>query len=328
MMRARSSVGAFLCMCASFAMLLLSGCAVVLPQTEAIRTQWPAGIEARTEIDAVPFFPQKDFQCGPAALATTLAFRGVPVSPDDLVSRVYLPERRGSLQIEMLAAPRSYGLVSLQLAPHFEDLLREVQAGNPVIVLQDYGVWPLPYWHYAVVVGFDRETSKVVLRSGEKRRLEIPFPVLEYTWKESRYWAMVATPPDRVPVTATEEQWLAAVAATERVTGRDAARAGYASALQRWPDSLNGAIGLSNVHYEDGKLADAEAVLRVANERHPKSPVVLNNLAQVLSDQGRHDEAMRLIDEAIAQEGPFAAAARNTRVQIRDRMRRESKSNP
>lgn len=323
MKRARSSLGALLYIGASVAMLLLGGCAVVLPQTEAIRTQWPAGIKAKAELDAVPFFPQKDFQCGPAALATALAFRGVGVGPDDLVSSVYLPERRGSLQIEMLAAARGHGLVSMQLAPRFEDLLREVQAGNPVILLQDYGVWPVPYWHYAVVVGFDRETSKVVLRSGEKRRLEIPFPVLEYTWKKSHYWAMVAMPPDHVPVTATEEQWLAAVAATERVSGRDAARLGYASALRRWPDSLNGAIGMSNVDYEDGNLADAEAVLRNANERHPKSLVLLNNLAHVVSDQGRHDEAMRLIDEAVAQGGPFATAAQTTRAQIRDRMRQK-----
>ena len=40
----------------------------------------------------------------------------------------------------MLAAPRRYGMVSYQLAPRLENLLREVAAGIPVIVLQDYGV--------------------------------------------------------------------------------------------------------------------------------------------------------------------------------------------
>jgi hypothetical protein len=29
--------------------------------------------------------------------------------------------------------------------------LREVAAGNPVIVLQDFGVWPVSIWHYSVV---------------------------------------------------------------------------------------------------------------------------------------------------------------------------------
>jgi Peptidase_C39 like family len=322
LLRARSSLGALLSALGLTASLL-SGCAVFLPQSEALRAQWPIGVEAKAELDAVPFFPQQDFQCGPAALATVLAFLGVPVGPDDLVARVYLPDRRGSLQIEMLAAPRSYGLVTMRLAPHFDDLLREVQAGNPVIVLQDYGAWPVSYWHYAVIVGFDRETRKVFLRSGEKRRLEIPFAVFEYTWKESRYWAMVAMPPDRIPGTATEDQWVIAVAAMGRVASRDATRSAYARAMRQWPDSLNGAIGLSNTLYDDGNLAAVESILRTANARHPKSPVVLNNLAQVISDQRRHAEALTLIDEAVAQGGAFSAAVQATRDQIRDRIRRE-----
>lgn len=302
--------------------LWLGGCALLLPQTEALRKDWPAELAQRIELDSVPFFPQKDYQCGPASLATAMAYGGVAVSPDDLVSKVYLPQRGGSLQVEMLAAARSYGLVSWQLAPRFDDLLREVQAGTPVITMQDYGTWPISYWHYAVVVGFDRDTGKAVLRSGEKRRLEIPFAVLEYTWKESAYWAMVAVPPDRVPVTATETQWLQAVVAMERVADRGAARTAYAALLRRWPDSLNGAIGLANVAYAQGELPAAESALREAVKRHPDSVVALNNLAQVVAEQNRPDEALALIDAAVSLGGPFASAARETREQIRKKSAR------
>lgn len=294
----------------------LGGCAFVLPQAEALRTEWPAGVPTQVELDAVPFFPQEDYQCGPAALATVLGSDGLAVTPEDLVPKVYLPNRRGSLQIEMMAAPRTYGMVSWQIAPRLDDLLREVQAGNPVIVLQDYGVWPLSYWHYAVVVGYDRESGKVVLRSGQKRRLQMPFHVLEYTWKESRYWAMVAVLPDRIPVTATEAAWSEAVHAMERVAPRESARRAYRALLARWPDSLSGAIGLSNLDYGDGRLREAEEVLRAALQRHPKSAVVLNNLAQVLSDLNRPREALPLVDAAIAQGGAFEAEARETRAQI------------
>jgi len=173
----------------------LGGCALFIPQTEALREALPAGLPERLELEQVPFFPQDDYQCGPAALATALVHSGAKVAPDDLVDQVYLPARQGSLQIEMLAAPRRYGLVSYRLAPRFEDLLREVAAGNPVIVLQDYGVWPFSIWHYAVAVGYDYPEGEVVLRSGERKRLSMPFAILEYTWKESDYWAMVAMPP-------------------------------------------------------------------------------------------------------------------------------------
>jgi hypothetical protein len=252
----------------------------------------------------------------PAALATALASAGVKVTPEELVSQVYVPERKGSLQVEMLAAPRGRGLVSWMLGPRFEDVLREVQAGTPVIVMQNYGLWPFDYWHYAVVVGFDREAQKVVLRSGEKSRLAMPMAVLEYTWKDSHRWAMVVVPPDRVPTTATEASWLQAVVAMERVADRAAARKAYEAALRRWPQSLNAAIGLANIRYAEGQLPAAEALLREAVEHHPESTAALNNLAQVLADQHREAEALPVIDKAIALGGPFVAQAQDTRSQI------------
>ena len=300
--------------------VLLGGCAALLPQSEALRTEWPPGVTERVELDAVPFFPQLDYQCGPASLATVMAFAGAAVMPDDLGPKVYLPERRGSLQVEMLAAPRAYGLVSWQLAPRFADLLREVESGVPVIVLQNYGVWPVRYWHYAVLVGFDRATREVVLRSGEKRRLAMPFPVFEYLWKDSDYWAIAALPPGRVPVTAREQDWLAAVAAMERVADRRFARVAYTALLQRWPDNLVGAIGLANVEYGAGDLPAAETVLRDAVRRHPDSALALNNLAQVVAERDRPAEALTLIDQAIALGGAFAAQAQDTRAQILRRL--------
>jgi hypothetical protein len=294
----------------------LVGCAAVIPQSEQIRQQWPANLGDHRELSAVPFFPQSDYECGPAALAMLLAFDGVPASTETLIPEVYVPGRQGSLQAEMLAAPRRHGAVSLRLAPRLEDVLREVEAGSPVIVLQDYGFWPLRIWHYAVVVGYDRTAGKVVLRSGLRERLEMPIPVFEYTWRPSSYWAMVALPADRVAATAEEGAWLDAVAAVDRVSTRAVARKAYLALLKRWPDSLNAAIGLANVHYAEGDLASSENVLRDAATKHPDAVVVLNNLAQVLADQERYVEALQLIDDAIARGGPFLAAAEETRARI------------
>ncbi len=294
----------------------LGGCALLVPQAEALHAQWPEAVAPRAELESVPFFPQLDNQCGPAALATVMSFSGVAVTPEELTPKVYLPQRKGSLQIEMLAAPRAAGLVSFKLAPRFEDVLREVAAGTPVIVLQDYGVWPVSYWHYAVVVGFDRERGQVVLRSGEKQRLEIPLRVFEYTWKESGYWAMTVSPPDRIAATAQDDAWLAAIAATERVADRPTAQRAYASFVKRWPEHLNGAIALANAEYALGHLAQAEDVLRAATRRHPRSAMALNNLAQVVSERERPAEALALINEAIAMGGPFAAEVQDTRAQI------------
>lgn len=299
----------------------LNGCALLLPQTTELRDRRPPDLPDSAELTEVPFFAQKDYECGPAALAMSLANFGAKVTADDLVDQVYLPSRKGSLQIEMLAAARRHGMVSYQLKPRFEDLLREVAAGIPVIVLLDYGVWPVSLWHYAVVAGYDYREGQLILRSGEKPRLVMPFGVLEYVWKESNYWAMVTVPPDRIPVTATESGFLDAILAMERGGDARAARTAYSTFLGRWPGNLTASIGLANSQYAAGDLESAETVLRQAVARHPESAVALNNLAQTLSDRGRHAEALPLIERAVAIEGPFNAAARETRDQILQRMK-------
>jgi tetratricopeptide (TPR) repeat protein len=212
--------------------------------------------------------------------------------------------------------------VSYELAPRFEDLLREIATGTPVIVLQNLGF--VDGWHYAVAVGYDYERGELVLRSGETERKILPFPVHEMVWKRSGYWAMVAVPPDRIPATAEEGRWLSAIAALERAGGLGSARTGYMSFLKRWPENTGAAIGLANTHHALGDLQEAEDVLRAAARRAPESVIVLNNLAQTLSDQGRNEEALPIIERAAAAGGPFAAAVEQTRQAILSRMSAKS----
>jgi hypothetical protein len=310
-------------LCAGFScwllMAVLAGCAQLVPQTVALRTAWPEGVTRSVELTGVPFFPQDEYQCGPAALATVLAYSGVDITPEPLVSQVYLPARQGSLQIEMLAAARRYGRVSMVLAPRYGDLLSEVAAGNPVVVLQDVGPM-FTQWHYAVVNGFDYPSGTVYLRSGTKRRQEMPFTAFEREWMKSRYWAMVVTPPDRIPVTATQESWMSAVLAMARSGGAEAASKAYAAALKRWPDNLPAAVGLANQHHASGAYAEAVSVLRAAQKRHPQSVIVVNNLAQALSDLGRHSEALAQIEKASDPQSPFASEVRATRQLILQRL--------
>jgi len=304
----------------------LAGCAQLVPQTVALRTAWPQGVPQTVELPSVPFFPQVDYQCGPAALATALNYSGVPITPDPLVSEVFLPARQGSLQIEMLAAPRHHGRVSYPLARRYADLLREVAAGNPVIVLQDVGLM-FTQWHYAVVYGFDYPSGTLYLRSGTQPRQELPFTAFERTWIASGYWAMVVTPPERIPATATEDGWIAAVLAIARIDRGDAARRAYAAALKRWPDNLPAAIGLANDYHDRGDLAPAVAVLREARRRHPQSVIVINNLAQTLSDQGHNAEALAQIRQIADPGTAFAAEVRATRELILQRISQSRSGN-
>lgn len=304
----------------------LTGCAQLVPQTVALRSGWPSGVPERAEISQVPFFPQVEYQCGPAALATVLAHSGVAITPEPLVSQVWLPSRRGSLQLEMLAAPRRYGRVSHVLAPRFADLLREVAAGNPVVVLQDVGLIGTQ-WHYAVVNGYEYASGTIYLRSDTRPRLEMPFTAFERSWMKGGYWAMVALPPDRIAATATEAGRVDAVLAlaqARREGDGDLQRA-WAATLERWPDNLPAAIGLANQHHARGELQTAAEVLGQARRRHPDSVIVMNNLARTLSDMGQHARALDILLNArgdLAQ--AFSTELNATRALIEERVRKES----
>ena len=182
-----------------------------------------------------------------------------------MVEQVYLPARQGSLQVEMLVAPRRHGLISYELEPRFDDLLREVAAGTPVIVLENYRLKAWPLWHYAVVVGYDLDRSEVIRRSGTRQRQVMPFPVFEYVWKDEGYWAMVVVPPDRVPATATEARYGQAVAALERSGNVRNAHVAYTAMLGRWPGSLIGLMGSGNTAYALKDLAAKGEIMLTKN---------------------------------------------------------------
>lgn len=319
-MQARTTIARWARWLLAAAVLVLAGCGTLIPQTVGLRTDWPAGVPRQVELAQVPFHPQDEYQCGPAALATAMNFSGARVTPEALVSEVWLPSRKGSLQVEMLATPRRHGLVSYRIEPRYADLLREVAAGNPVVVLQDVGML-LPEWHYAVVNGFDYETGTVYLRSGLQMRQQMPFSYFERTWLAGNYWAMVVQPPGKVAATATEERWLDALLGLARAGKVDAAVDGYRAALARWPDSLPAAVGLANHLHARGSLDEAAGVLRTALQKNPQSIIVLNNLAQTLSDQGRNREALALIEKANDPQSPFASEVRATRQLIEERLK-------
>lgn len=304
-----------------FVLCLLSACAS-LPQSEALRSEGSAHLPPRAELDAVPFFAQEQYQCGPAALAMALNATGLAITPEALTDEVYIPGREGSLQVEMLAAARRHGRLAYALAPELKDVLAEVAAGHPVIVLQNLGPWAFrPYWHYAVVVGYDLEKNVILLHSGTRARRALAMGLFEYLWIDGGRWAMVALAPDRLPASAREEKLASAAVALEKSGRIAAARLAYSSLLRRWPGNLVALMGLGNTEYALGRPAAAETAFRLATLAHPLAAAAFNNLAQVLADQGRLDAALEAARKAVSLGGATLPAAQATLKQILDRQR-------
>jgi tetratricopeptide (TPR) repeat protein len=291
-------------------LLGLAGCAT--PQLQALVARDAAGIPRRVELDAVPFHAQEDFQCGPAALAMVLGAGGKPIEPEALRPQVYVPDRRGSLQVEMLAAARRNGFVAVELKPSLSDLLAEIAGGNPVLVLQNLALDWYPVWHYAVAIGYDLEEQRITLRSGAERRLELALGTFEHTWRRGGYWAMLALPPTRLPASVAATDYLNAVAKLERAGAFESAHAAYARALERWPSNLMALIGLGNTAYRAGDFETAEQAFREATRAHPRSSAAHNNLAQTLAELARYDEALAEAREAVGLGGPLEDASLRT----------------
>lgn len=269
----------------------LAGCAVG-PEHRVLQA---AG--QPVELADVPFFPQEDYQCGPAALATVLVDSGVNVDPAQLTPQVYVPERRGSLQAELLATTRRHGRVPYLLPPSLAPILDELRSGRPVLVLQNLGLERWPVWHYAVLVGFDPVEESFLLRSGTKRLLETQARTFLASWDRAGRWSLVVVPPSDPPANADVLRWLQAVAPFESTGALDTAARGYEAAVKRWPDETSAWTALGNVRYGEQRLDEAAAAYREALDRSPGNWIARNNLVQTLVDRGCPGLARNWVDD-------------------------------
>ncbi|WP_395402040.1 PA2778 family cysteine peptidase [Pseudoduganella sp. UC29_106] len=290
------------------ALLLLAGCAT---QTRSLLAA-PRSGPHQQELSATPFHAQERYQCGPAALAMLLGAAAVDTSPEALVPEVYLPGREGSLQLELLAAARHHGALAAPISPRLDALLAEIDAGHPVLVLQNLSLPIVPKWHYAVVIGYDLDRGEVILRSGTTRRMTMPLSTFEHTWSRSGYWGMVALAPGHIPATTELKTLLPALIAYEKAAPPQSVQLTYRAALQRWPDTLALQLGVGNSAYAGGDRTAAADAFRRAAASHPDSGAAFNNLAVVLGELGQLAEARAAAQTAIGLGGPWRDEAQAT----------------
>jgi hypothetical protein len=297
--------------------LALVGCAGTTPRVPPVEP-------LVRELVSTPFFPQEDYQCGPAALAMVLGASGVATHPDALVGEIYVPGREGSLQVEIVAAARRHGRLAYRVAPTLESIVREVASGRAVLVLVNFGVSWLPVWHYAVVIGYSVADSTLTLRSGRHERSVVPVEEFVKTWRRSDGWGLVLLAPGELPGDLDAERYLAAVIDLERTGSLDAARAAYAALLERLPGEATALFGLGSVAQRLGDLETSERAYRLLLTRRPDDVRALNNLALVLAERGCVDDARRMIAQALetTPQADVEAALLDSSAEIEERARK------
>jgi len=246
---------------------------------------------------------------------------GVATTADALVPEVYLPERRGSLQAEILGSARRHDRIPYVIEPAVSALMRELMAGRPVLVLQNFGSRKHPSWHYAVVVGHVRKPERFILRTGTTRRQTLAAERFVGTWRRSESWAMIVLQPGELPADPAPMRYLQAVSGLEAAQRWAAAARSYEAATLRWPNEPLAWFGLANVQLAEGRFREAESGYRRVLQLAPGTIAARNNLALLLSRRGCAAQARLEIDraQAAASGTAFAAEVADSAAEIRAR---------
>lgn len=252
----------------------------------------------QAEVKDLAFYPQKSDQCGPESLATLLSHSGINVHPTTLSPTVYLPNRNGSLAIELIAQTRQQQRIAYPIEPNTNHLLSMVAGGFPVLVMQNLGFSWRPQWHFAVVIGYDLDTQSMILRSGPTPRYTIPLSLFLKTWKRANYWGMTALSPENLPANLKADTFIQASSDLEQTQQTKTAKLAYQAATQRWPDNPIAWFGLGNTAYRLNQFNQAiDSYLRAAKETSELTTksTILNNLAFAYKDMGCHIAAKKTI---------------------------------
>jgi ABC-type bacteriocin/lantibiotic exporter with double-glycine peptidase domain len=144
-------------------------------------------------VEGVPFYPQEEYQCGPASLAGVLNYYGLKVTPAEIAAEIFSRHARGTLDMDMVFYAQKKGLKAEQYSGSFEDLRRSIDSRQPLIVLVDQGFWVYQKSHFMVVVGYDEKGVRV--NSGKEEQKFLSQGSLSKTWERAKFWTLKITPP-------------------------------------------------------------------------------------------------------------------------------------
>lgn len=146
-------------------------------------------------IKDVPFFPQSDYMCGPAALASVTAYwnKG-DAGMEEVASGIYLAKLKGTLPVDMLLYAKEKGFDVEYYSSSMDDLREKLSAGFPLILFLNLGLKSYPVGHYVVAVGYSDKARAVLAHSGTKKESSMSYDELERAWSLTGYAALIVRP--------------------------------------------------------------------------------------------------------------------------------------
>lgn len=307
--RAAPSPRAALCVLAASANLSVAACAV--PQTTQPE-QSQIGVSRHAEVNGPKFIPHDERESGPAALAMVLCQSGIDVTMADVAKEVRASGREGAFKEKVIGVASRYRRLAYPVRG-IDAVLREIEAGRPVIVSLNLGYPWKPAAHFAVVIGYDLDVKTLTLLSGRTPRKVMPIEVFKKIWEQGKYWAFVVLRPGALPADEPQPRpYLDAVKGLEYAGHYGGARKAYETAVRLWPQSLEARMGLGNALIALGRHQEAARAFAEAAMRHPGAAMAHDSLARALIDLGQLRRARWAAQTAVALDGANAEAYRQT----------------
>jgi tetratricopeptide (TPR) repeat protein len=268
-------------------------CATRTPVTDKL-----AKTKEHFRIKDVPVIKQEKYHCGPASLAMVMGFYGQKKTPDELAKGLFHEKLKGSTFSEMKARARQEGFLVLEINK-FDDAIKEVKAGNPVIVLQNNGFRFFPMWHFSVLTGVDLRGPDVIVHDGDDEEDKDDMRLFERSFILGGRRSLLLLPPDHLSETTDEKSHVEAAAFLEALGNLKGGLLAYQKILSRWPQSQLAQIGVANTLYALGRKEDALKEIRIGSKLHPQSFQIWHNRAVMEAESGYKQKARESAKKAL-----------------------------
>lgn len=286
------------------ALLSLTACITITPRSA----------KTSSEAAAIPNMPMQKWgieSCGAGSLSTVLQHYGDPTTMASWDAT--LPKTRGGVMtIDLLIAARQKGFDAKLITGDQASVTEELRQGRPVIlmlqVINSLGTH-YDFFHYIVADGIDPQHGLIRTQFGDGRARWVTFDRLEKAWSGGGHAAILIHPRD------LNDAIRAAVALEDQGKYADAATA-YRDLLARHPSSSLAWTNLGNAEVQLGDRDAAENAFRKALDADGKSRDAMNNLAWLLYEEKRFDEAEQFARRAVAQPGPDSYLVLDTLARV------------
>jgi ABC-type bacteriocin/lantibiotic exporter with double-glycine peptidase domain len=148
-------------------------------------------------IEGVPFYPQDEYMCGPAALASVIGYYGRAGGMEDVAKEVYSEKLKGTLPMDLLIYAREKGFEVKYYKGSVSNIKESLTRREPLILFLNLGYGFYPVGHYIVAVGMDEKAGVVFAHSGTEKEQAFTMKELEKSWSKTGYSTLLVRPKAR-----------------------------------------------------------------------------------------------------------------------------------